>query len=87
MDVFRGEPDSASVCAENVVFVTLPRLRGEIKTEIIIPDTVCAPVCEGDKIGSVKFYLDGKYLAETNLIAENASGEARGGKGIWFWKK
>lgn len=43
----------------------------QITKEIILPDKgVKAPVAEGDKIGTAKYYLDGKKIGEVNILSK-----------------
>ena len=42
-----------------------------ITKEIVLPETgVLAPIAEGDKIGTVKYYLNSKEIGEVNIISK-----------------
>jgi D-alanyl-D-alanine carboxypeptidase (penicillin-binding protein 5/6) len=43
----------------------------EIKTTLILPEQIPAPVQEGDKLGTLTLELDGRNLGTTDLLAES----------------
>ena len=43
----------------------------DIKKEVDIPESIDAPVKQGDKVGSVVYSYDGKSLARVDLVAAN----------------
>ena len=45
----------------------------KITTELILPESITAPVKEGDKVGEVKIYLDGEEIGSVEVkAAQNA---------------
>lgn len=43
---------------------------GEISQEITLDDTVNAPILEGQKLGEIKFSINGRVVSTVNLIAD-----------------
>jgi D-alanyl-D-alanine carboxypeptidase (penicillin-binding protein 5/6) len=42
-----------------------------LRTEVLMPEFVYAPVCEGKKVGTLVFRLDGVTVAEADIRAED----------------
>ena len=82
-----GETDAVTVSAKDDVFAALPKARGEISVRLELTRFVYAPVNAGENVGKAKFYLDGKLMGETALVAENDAKKKDGGGGFLFWKK
>lgn len=45
--------------------------KGSVTTEIALEESVPAPVKKGQKLGTVKYMLDGEVIAETDAVAVN----------------
>ena len=62
----------------NVVYETSPSFlikKGEessITYEINLPESVQAPITQGQQLGTIKYYLNGSELETVSLIAENS---------------
>jgi len=54
---------------ENSGTVLKRGLSSAIETKIIIPENVKAPITKGEKLGKVEFYLEGKKIASSDLVA------------------
>jgi len=44
----------------------------DIKQEIILNDNICAPIEQGQILGTVHFYVDDQILESINLVAEKS---------------
>ena len=44
-------------------------LSSTIETKVILPENVKAPITKGEKLGKVEFYLEGKKIVSSDLIA------------------
>ncbi len=70
MPVSGGECDHVMLnCAQRVT-VIMPRDDGEIKTVIELPRFLYAPVCKGDIVGRIVFYLNGKEIADADIVTK-----------------
>ena len=47
---------------------------GKIQSEMILPDSVCAPVESGQKVGEIVYTLDGSELARVPICAAEGAG-------------
>lgn len=71
--VTKGTSDSI-----NVVYETSPSFlikKGEesnITYEINLPESIQAPITQGQQLGTISYYLNNEKIAEVNLIAENS---------------
>lgn len=73
VQIIKGIEDSVKPTIEPIKSLTLESgQKGKIQTEIDLATDVEAPVEKGQILGKVKFTIDGKSIAEYNLIAENA---------------
>jgi D-alanyl-D-alanine carboxypeptidase (penicillin-binding protein 5/6) len=41
-----------------------------VSCKVILPDSLRAPVKEGDRVGKVEYYLDGECLGEAGIFVE-----------------
>lgn len=73
VQIIKGIEDSVKPTIEPIKSLTMESgQKGKIQTEIDLATDVEAPVEKGQILGKVKFTIDGKSIAEYNLIAENA---------------
>ncbi|MBE6599431.1 MAG: D-alanyl-D-alanine carboxypeptidase [Ruminococcaceae bacterium] len=50
--------------------ILLPKGKGKnVTTEVLIPEGIKAPIQKGDRVGSVKYFLDGAVIAEFPVLA------------------
>ncbi len=78
--VWKGETDSLALVAGRNVAVTLPRGRfEEVTARAEIPETVLAPLAEGERVGSLFIEHDGQILERVDLLAAEAVAEG----GLW----
>lgn len=91
-EIYENVAGSDTACVEliNDERIIYPSADGhvpEIECKIIAPHFVYAPVCEGDKIGNVQIYADGKMLGEYELKAAGSAEYAEAGevreKSLW----
>ena len=73
ISVSGGTEDSLKlVCAEEI---SLPLTENEfniIDRKVCVPESISAPVKEGDAVGSVEIYLNGELIASTDAIASES---------------
>lgn len=70
--LFEDVEDKLQVIAEDTVkYVKSLDNTNEIKTILNLNENIDLPVNEGQKLGTISFYLDDDKIGETNLIAEN----------------
>lgn len=43
-----------------------------IKQEVVLNNNICAPIEQGQTLGTVHFYLDDQILESINLVAEKS---------------
>ena len=46
--------------------------ESKITQEINIPDTLTAPISQGEKIGEINYYLDGNLLASVDVVSDRS---------------
>jgi len=46
--------------------------ESKITQEINIPDTLTAPISQGEKIGEINYYLDGNLLASVDVVSDKS---------------
>ncbi|MBQ3330038.1 MAG: D-alanyl-D-alanine carboxypeptidase [Ruminococcus sp.] len=73
VDVVGSDRDSVSVCAQEVTAV-VPKDHDAVQTSIMLPPFVYAPVEKGDCIGKATFSINGKVVAQGDLIASQSAG-------------
>ena len=67
-----GADDSVLIEADKVIPLVIPRdAESRMSTVVFEPEYIEAPVREGQKIGTVGFYLDKTLLYETPLITSD----------------
>ena len=69
IEVVGGEELTLPLTYECYQTVVDKSSAGKIKEEIILPQSVKAPIKAGDVIGTVKYTLDGEAIAETQIKA------------------
>ena len=53
--------------------IMLPKgSESKITQEINIPDTLTAPISQGEKIGEINYYLDGNLLASVDIVSDRS---------------
>lgn len=68
-----GMTDSVDIACDEVGYLTLSKGQsGEVEQRLILADSVHAPVAEGDKVGDLKFYLDGEEMASYDVRAKGS---------------
>ncbi len=72
IEVIKGKSDFVTpiLSSETPLVISKSKIDS-ITTEIVMPKNVSAPVEQGQKLGSVKYMLDGKVLSETDIISTN----------------
>ena len=67
-----GKDDHVVVKNLDTVRLILPRNEHKIEYKIELPRFLYAPVQEGEVVGRIVFYLDGKEIAHSNLITASS---------------
>ena len=74
-----GAQEFVSVSSVGFSTVVAKGEIGKIEARYEIPEFVSAPVSQGDKLGSIGFYLGGEQIGECDVIADG------GVERITFW--
>jgi D-alanyl-D-alanine carboxypeptidase (penicillin-binding protein 5/6) len=70
--VWKGETDVVDLGVAEDLFVTIPRGRyNDLDAELLLQDTIMAPVSGGQELGRVSISLDGEIVADLSLQAQN----------------
>ncbi|MBQ3264372.1 MAG: D-alanyl-D-alanine carboxypeptidase [Ruminococcus sp.] len=68
-----GMQDAVALSCDDSAYLTVPKGDGEGVDQLIeLPESIPAPVREGDVVGSVRFTLKGEELASFDVIADEA---------------
>ena len=62
---------------------TLPSSHGEITCVVEAPRFIIAPVTEGDHIGKISYYCDGKLIGESPLSSVSTINATTPKSGFW----
>lgn len=70
--VYGKERDSITLVAEKTLTASMPSSvpDSSIEKELVVPDSVDAPISKGTVLGSVTYSYDGRVYGTTNLIAQ-----------------
>ncbi|MDO3383540.1 D-alanyl-D-alanine carboxypeptidase family protein [Gilvimarinus algae] len=75
--IWYGESDTLSLSVAEDIVLTIPRgSRDQLKADLSLPDTIKAPVTQGQQVGTLTLSLDGETLAEVPAVAAAAVEEA-----------
>lgn len=92
ISVAGGTPDNISIEAQPATLALLDGDEGKITSSIYLPKFVYAPVTQGDTIGRVDYYLDGRLTGSAPIVAsQDSAGEPASEKSIiekmiyWFY--
>lgn len=86
--IWKGKADLVSLGVAQPMQINVPRGRyQELKPSMDLPKFVIAPLKKGQKVGTVRVSLDGKVIAERDLVALNDVEEAGFFGRLWdeFW--
>ena len=68
-----GMQDTAKLKCGDSSYLTLPKGEGDgLKETLDVPESVEAPVSVGDRIGSIRFSLNGEEIASFDVVADEA---------------
>lgn len=71
--VWYGTQDKLAITVADDLIATIPRgSREDINVELQLPDTIKAPIEQGQKIGTLTLTLNGESLAEVPAVAQKA---------------
>ncbi len=71
--VDKGREDTVAVITGGSLSVPLlPREKSELKQQVILPNTVTAPVKKGEWLGEIRVFMDKKQVATVDLVAREA---------------
>ncbi len=70
--VFGKERDSVTLVAESTITASMPSSvpDSSIESELIVPESVDAPIARGTVLGTVTYSFEGRVYGTTNLIAQ-----------------
>ncbi len=87
-----GAPDNISIEAQPAVLALFDGEREKITSNIYLPKFVYAPVCQGDIIGRIDYYLDDRLIGCAPIVAsQDSAGEPASEKSLldkmiyWFY--
>ena len=86
--VWKGEADVVRLGVAEPLLVTVPRGRYErLKPMMDVPQTLVAPIAQGQEIGTVRVMLGDEVVAQRPLVALEAVDEGGFFKQLWdaFW--
>ncbi len=73
LNVVGGTEDTVAVKAEREASFIIPiENKDQIETRLFLPSFVYAPIERGDRVGEVRYYLDGRLLSAVPVTAEAA---------------
>lgn len=72
VDVLRGKKDSVSVYSKEFADLVNKSDKKRIEKEFIIPDTLTAPLTEGQVVGKVIYRLNGETLGESEIFVKES---------------
>lgn len=71
INVTKGTSQSVNAILEDDAdILTSNSNNGEISQEIVLEDTIAAPILEKQKLGEIKFSINGNVVSSVNLIAD-----------------
>lgn len=66
-----GLQNTAKIKCDDVSYITMPKGGGDqLKQTLDIPESIEAPVSEGDRIGSLTFSMGGEEIASFDVVAD-----------------
>ena len=82
--MWKGLQENVRLGVEHPVFVTIQQGRyAELQPSIEIPQTLEAPITQGQHIGTLKVFFKGKTLVDVPLVALDNVPEANFFKRLW----
>ncbi len=68
--VFKGMEDKVDALVKNQVsYIMAKGAKGELEKKINLPDGVKAPIKKGDVVGDITYFMEGKEVGKSELIA------------------
>ena len=70
--IYGKERDSITLVAEKTLTASMPSSVPDtsIEKELVVPDSVDAPIAKGTVLGTVTYSYDGRVYGSTNLVAQ-----------------
>ena len=89
-EVRYGQADEVSMGVPEAIYLTIPRGRyHDVEAVLEIPDSLEAPIAEGEEVGELRVSLDGEAIAASPLVAREGVAElefpARLFEGIYYF--
>ena len=70
INLLLGAKADSLTCRTEGISILVPKgSASKVTVETEIPESVCAPVTEGDVVGKLTFKLDGDQVGEANIIS------------------
>ena len=67
--VINGDCDRVSISAKTAKICVSNKNSGNIKRKVLIPEFVYSSLSAGEKIGEIRYYLNGKNICTTDIIS------------------
>lgn len=83
LPVVSGHKKNIPVKTENDIVMPIFKNNNDYKIEYELPKYLSAPIKKGETVGQVKIILDGKEVAQTNLIAAEGDRQKSFFKMLW----
>lgn len=64
------EKNINGICSSNQSIMLSKGLESKITHEINIPDTLNAPISQGEKIGEINYYMDGEKIGTVDVVSD-----------------
>ncbi len=71
----KGVKESCTLSYESASFVVSKGSEGRIQAEVTLPETLTAPIGEGDSVGRIDYTLDGTLLGSVDIRATESVDE------------
>ena len=69
LKVVGGTVDNCPISCDGFTAVVTKGKAGKVEVNTELPENLAAPIGQGDKVGSVKYMLDGKEIGETGVFS------------------
>lgn len=68
-EVTSGVKDSVPLASSGYATVVSRADNGRVELKYAIPESIAAPISEGDTVGKIEYYLNGEKIGETCIVA------------------
>ena len=71
LKVKNGTESAVELCISRQGKAIVPVASSELRTKVVIPEFISAPVCEGQTVGTAAFYNDSNLVFEADIITKS----------------